>query len=136
MCPNDDTTAKVMRAAVVDRKRGGYCRVIMVNPLHRDLPKLAFVTICTCNKFTTADVASQWARLRTVWNRAEGLGSILGPLIGAGSDGDQRRARLMLEEMTSGTGTRYEFPWCGMTLTAKVEADGTVSAIHAQDTIH
>ena len=71
-----------------------------------------------------------------MWNRPGGLGSILGPLAGGGSDGDQRRARLMLQEMTSGSGTRYEFPWCGMTLTAKVERDGTVSAIHAQDTIH
>ena len=134
--PEDEATAEVMRAAVVDRKRGGYCRMIMVNPLNRQLPKLAFITISTCNKFTAADVGSQWKRLRALWNRPNGLGTILGPLIGNGSDGDARRALLQLEQMTATAGTRYEFPWSGMTLTARVEEDGSVSCIHAQDTIH
>ena len=38
---DSDTAAKMTAAAA--RRRGGYCRAIMVNPLMRGLPKLAIM---------------------------------------------------------------------------------------------
>jgi hypothetical protein len=39
---DDDTTYEKMTEAA-QRRRGGYCRCIMVNPLHPHLPKMVLV---------------------------------------------------------------------------------------------
>jgi hypothetical protein len=126
----DDTeTFGKMRNAVTNRKRGGYCRAIIVNPQRRGLPKLVVMVQCTCNKFTRRDVRAQWTRLRELWNRPGGLHSILGPLVGNGSDGDQRRASEQMSDMASKSGERFTFPWSGMTLTARLGTAGDLMSI-------
>jgi hypothetical protein len=47
-------------AAFQDCKRGNYARVIMINPLHPDLPKIPIFVSATCNMFDNAAVRFQW----------------------------------------------------------------------------
>ena len=116
----------------------------MVNPLLKGLPKLVLVLQCTCNGFKAPHVKAQWVAIRRLWHRPGGLGDILGPLVGHGSDGDARRESAMLADMSSPgapddggktAGTMYAFPWDGMTIFGFVDEHG-VFALHSQDTIH
>ena len=122
--------------AAAARRRGGYCRAIMVNPLMRGLPKLAIMLQVTCNAFKAEHVRHQWRRIAALWNRSGGLASILGPLVGHASDGDARREKLMLQDMLGGGPRRFSIPWEGLTMAGAVGPDGTVSGVHSQDTIH
>jgi hypothetical protein len=123
--------------AAAARRRGGYCRAIMVNPLMRGLPKLAIMLQVTCNAFKAEHVRHQWRRIAALWNRSGGLAEILGPLVGHASDGDARREKLMLQDMLGGgPGGRFSIPWEGLTMAGAVGPDGTVSGVHSQDTIH
>ena len=138
---DDDGSYERMRCAFTDRVRGGYCRAIIVNPLHPDLPKLVVVVQVTCNRFTAAHVRDQWDRLRALWYRGDAgergnLGKILGPLIGHASDGDARRFKLQIEDMRSTAGLRFRIGWPGFTLSGRVDENGHASCIHSQDTIH
>lgn len=99
---------------------------------------------CTCNGFKADMVRDQWKRIRVLWNRTGGLGEILGPLVGHGSDGDARRESAMLADMRApGTpddngataGSTYMIPWEGITLVGSVDEHG-VFCLHSQDTIH
>ena len=127
-----------MRDAFTSRVRAGYCRLIVANPLHPGLPKLILMVQATCNRFKAEDVRNQWTRLDQLWNRAGGvnLRTILGPLIGHGSDGDARRFKLQLEDMSSKVGNRFSIAWGGLTLTGVRGKDGNVRALHSQDPIH
>ena len=70
-----------MQDACSSRVRGGYCRTIMVNPLHPHLPKLVVLVQVTCNRFTAAHVRDQWNRLHNLWYRADaGERGNLGPI--------------------------------------------------------
>jgi hypothetical protein len=106
-----DTQRKMSAAA--ERRRGGFCRAIVVNPLLVGLPKLVLMLQCTCNGFKAAMVRDQWHRIRKLWNRKGGLGEILGSLVGHGSDGDARRESAMLADMSArGASHRPICPCC------------------------
>jgi hypothetical protein len=126
-----------MKDAITGRVRGGYCRAVIINPLHPQLPKLVVMVQVTCNRFTAAHVRSQWERLYDLWYRDGGknLGSILGPLVGHGSDGDARRFKLQLQDMSNTSETRFGIAWRGFTLSGYLQ-HGRVRGIHAQDVIH
>ena len=62
-------------------QKGGYARVIILNPLHKLLPSMVVYLQCTCNKFTSSDVRAQWDQLSHLYTTS-GLATALGPLIG------------------------------------------------------
>jgi hypothetical protein len=117
-----------------DAKMGGFARVIMVNPLHSSLPRLALVVSCTCNSFDSNWVRKQWDLIDQLW--AVECASVVGPIIGHASDGDSRRRQLMLRDYTSKSGPRFAIPWVGWMLSASSMDGTTVTGLHDQDFIH
>lgn len=113
---------------------GAFARVVMVNPLHRSLPRLALVVTCTCNCFDATWVREQWNRIEELWNKE--CAEIVGPIVGHASDGDSRRRQLMLADYTSGAGSRGSINWEGWLLTTSVDTEGKWSGLHDQDWIH
>ncbi|KAL9978150.1 hypothetical protein ACROYT_G015637 [Oculina patagonica] len=61
----------------------------MLNPLHPNLPQLAFLCMPTCNKFDTRFVYRQWQEVQHVYEHE--LEHAIGPLVGNSSDDDYRR---------------------------------------------
>ena len=86
--------------------RGSFARVMMVNPLHRDLPKIPILIMVTCNRFTHKLVQFQWEQIARLYD--EKLASVIGPLLGNASDGDARRRKLMHRAMTGKGERKYE----------------------------
>jgi len=48
-------------------KVGGFARVIVVNLLHKKLPRLGLVACCTCCCFDAGWVRSQWSKIDELW---------------------------------------------------------------------
>lgn len=69
-----------------------HVRVVIINPLHESLPKLALYTIFTYNKFIASWVRDHWVQLKM--NIIEKI-SILP---GHASDDDARRRKSMLKD--------------------------------------
>jgi hypothetical protein len=90
------------------KQRASYGRIMVVNPLHSQLPKLAVLFQATCNKFDAGFVREQWKFVAQLWDQH--LLSALGPLIGHASDGDARRRHLQMEDYTSAKATPYTLP--------------------------
>ena len=111
-----------------------YLRIIVINPLHENVPSVIVMLQATCNRFTAEDVDVQWTRLRELWQKH--LRPVLGVLIGPGSDGDERRFSLQRGMMTSTAGKRYTSAWRGFRLTAMYDEHGDVIALCAQDSFH
>ena len=126
-------------AAFQDCKRGNYARVIMINPLHPDLPKIPIFVSATCNMFDNAAVRFQWEVLDALCDE-NGLGEVLGPRVGHASDGDSRRRKLQLEDMTPKTGCRYKPRSCAAFELSGVGSDvpgrAPVLVGHGQDFVH
>jgi hypothetical protein len=80
-------------------KKGTSARVMMINPLHKDLPRLPVMLMCTCNKFDSEFVQEQWRRVDELYEKH--LKPVLGPKIGNSSDGDARRRKAMLNRSRS-----------------------------------
>ena len=72
-----------------NNRAGSFARIIVVNPLHKKLPRLVLVACCTCNCFNSAWVKHQWETIDRKW--ATDCQSAVGPIIGHASDGDSRR---------------------------------------------
>ena len=73
-----------------------HARVIMINPLHRKLPRVVLLLQANCNRFTHNEVLHQWLVLDALCESI--LDPVLGPGIGHASDGDSRRRKLMLNQ--------------------------------------
>jgi hypothetical protein len=132
----DDVGAFARLCGVLEKgKRACYLRVIMVNPLDERLPPLPLVLQATCNKFTRADVAAQWARLREMFITEFGD---MFDLIGHGSDGDKRRFVEQLERMTTSKlgETRFRCAFAGFRMSAAIDDIGKVYGVDSQDTYH
>ena len=128
-----------LTSAFQNLKIGAYARVVLLNPLHLHLPRMAILLLPTCNKFTHSDVAMQWSTISE--NYQAYTESTVGPLIGNASDGDSRRRKLMLENMSCNQGERYQpIPRSlGFHLTAKKEIcedTYTIRQVGDQDYIH
>ena len=87
-------------------KVGTYGRAILLNPLHPHLPRIAVLTMPTCNKFDSTFVHRQWQDVERLYEQE--LKEIVGPLIGHSSDGDSRRRKVMVQLATSTVGDRFE----------------------------
>ena len=85
---------------------GGYARAILLNPLHPCLPKLPVLVMPTCKKFDSKFVRNQWDQLQAIYDKH--LRVNLGPLIGQASDGDSRRRKLFLKQMTAKEAERFQ----------------------------
>ena len=92
--------------AFSSNKVAGHARVIMLNPVHEDIPALVVLLQATCNTFTHFDVQQQWREIRDLYHTH--MQEILGPLVGHASDGDSRQRKLQLIDATSKEGERYE----------------------------
>ena len=80
--------------AFANNKIASYARVIMINPLHKDLPALVALLMPTCNTFNHEWVDDQWKELEKLYDKH--LLPVLGPLVGHASDGDARRRKCMI----------------------------------------
>ena len=67
---------------------GHYARLLIVNPLHEHLPRLALVVHCTCNRFDSEFIKNQWNLVEQMWSSK--FKDSIGPIIGHASDGDSR----------------------------------------------
>jgi hypothetical protein len=134
----DQTVYEQMVGAFEDYRIGWYGRVIMINPLCAELPAVAVLFQPTCNKFDADFVRQQWDDVDKYWQQVDGHSKV-GMLIGHGSDGDSRRRKLMLADYTRllPQAECFTLPNCpGFTLVARVNAQGLVSGLHSQDSIH
>ena len=129
----------VIVGAFENFQRGCYARVIMINPLHKSLPKIAVFISSTCNRFDHAAVRFQWDVLDTLCEES-GLHGVLGPQVGHASDGDARRRQLQLADMLPKTGGRCKpvecanFPLSGLSAATPGGPPSLVS--HGQDFVH
>ena len=125
--------------AFSSKKKAGYARVILLNPLHPVYPRVTLLLQATCNKFTSDDVKEQWDSIESEYRK--NLEAVVGPLIGQSSDGDRRRRKLMLQNMSNDTGDRFRpIPKkLGFTLSARKEVKGDkyiIRDVGDQDCIH
>ena len=88
-----------LKAAFQCNRAAGLARVIMLNPLHKDLPSMVILLQATCNKFDHDMVKHQWEKIQLLYNKH--LLKVLGPLVGNGSDGDSRRRKLHIHNALS-----------------------------------
>ena len=125
--------------AFTNYRIGNYARVVMINPVHPNLPKIPIFNMTSCNSFDAGIVQSQAFLNEQYYN--EHLKDILGPLIGFASDGDSRRRKMFLAVSTSNEGERFQpIPSdYGFIFTAKkkvIEDSYTISGLCDQDFIH
>lgn len=116
---------------------GKMARVIIVNPLHPELPRLCILATSTCNKFNSEWVRMQWTAIVAKWNIH--CRSQVGPILGHASDGDARRRKLMLYDY-SGQGSRAPrqcIGWEGWVFSHSYNTEnGDPTGLHDQDFIH
>lgn len=120
-----------------NHKIGTYGRVVLICPLHRNLSAIPLLICATCNCFSSKYVRDQWKSLQTLCESH--LSAVLGPLLGHASDGDSRRRRLQLEDMSPTAGIRFRPQSCrGFALTGKVDEkdESHITHLHTQDPIH
>ena len=120
-----------------------YARVIILNILHPKLPKLPILLMPTCNKFGNAFVRRQWSEIFEIC-REELKGLVI--VIGNASDGDSRRRKCQLDDLTCIEKDRSRFRPISACLgfhlcvrvTASPDTDGTfiISNLGDQDGIH
>ena len=120
-----------------------YAKVIILNILHPKLPKLPILLMPTCNKFDNAFIRRQWSEIFEICSE-ELKGLVI--VIGNASDGDSRRRKCQLDDLTCTEKDRSRFrsisACLGFHLCAKVIAspdiDGTfiISNLGDQDGIH
>ena len=94
---NDENSHKRVLDAFATCCVSTYARVIMINPLHHDLPALAIAAMSACNRFDAQVVRRQWQLCDDACATASGGERFL--ISGKASDGDSRRFALMLRDM-------------------------------------
>lgn len=95
-------------------------RVIMLNPLHPNLPATVIYLGPTCNKFTHHEVQEQWNKVQDIYN-THFLEIFKAPLTGKASDGDSRRRHAQLISAYSNGGEKFTIGHPNFTLTGKIE---------------
>lgn len=83
---------------------GSYGRAILLNPLQPCLPRIAVLTMPTCNRFDYMFVYRQWHEVERLYDLE--LKAIIGPLTGHSSDGNSRR-KSMVQVATTNEGYRF-----------------------------
>ena len=132
-----DDAFKIIRDAHETQQLAGYLALAVIVPLDERLPRIALVAHATCNRFTAVWQRRQWRRIEALAD--ELVSPHLGWLEGHGSDGDERRAKLMKEEMCvlpSAAG-RLGLDVPGFTMSARHDVvTGKIDRMHAQDPRH
>lgn len=137
---DDDRAYKRLVEAFQNYQVATHARVIMINPLHRYLPRVVLFLQPNCNRFTHNEVLHQWLVLGDLCKAI--LEPALGPGIGHASDGDSRRRKLMLNQAMSPAAGRYRpVPVdLGFIMSATIEvSEGgkrVLRDIYDQDSIH
>jgi hypothetical protein len=85
---NDEGAYERLVEAFQNCQIATHARVIMINPLHRSLPKVVLFLQANCNRFTHNEVLHQWLVLDSLCENI--LDPVLRPGIGHASDGDSR----------------------------------------------
>ncbi len=116
---------------------GGYARVVLINPIHRNLPPLVVLLQAVCNKFDSDFIQRQWNQIQVLYDRH--LLPVLGPLVGHASDGDSRRRRLHTNNSASADGRRYRIDHDNFSVSGKIIESGNKifpTELPDQDFIH
>lgn len=116
-----------------------HARVIMINPLHRKLPRVVLLLQANCNRFTHNEVLHQWLVLDALCESI--LDPVLGPGIGHASDGDSRRRKLMLNQSIGVVDQYRPIPLeLGFIMSARIEVTAAgkrlLKDVYDQDCIH
>jgi hypothetical protein len=82
---------------------------MIVNPLHKKLPRLVLVVCCICNCLNINWVHQQWDVI-DVLQKLE-CQAIVGPIVWHANDGDSRRCQLMLTNYTIQQGLCLKIEW-------------------------
>ena len=114
-------------------------RVVIINPLHPQLPRLPILLMGTCNAFAAADfVRPQWILLEALYDKH--LAPVLGPMIGHASDGDPRRRKLQRADMLRKGDNMFTLEPPSFTHSMRVFTDTNGQEqfrdLHDQDYIH
>ena len=94
---DDDNVYTRLVEAFGQNRVAGFARVIMLNPIHKNILPFVVLLQAVCNKFDHAMVRDQWNIVTDLYNQY--LVNVLGPLVGHSSDGDSRRRKLHLETL-------------------------------------
>ena len=115
---------------------GSYGRIIVINPLNPNLPKIPILVMPTCNTFTHELVQDRTHEIMKLF--IEHIEPVWGPLIGPASDGDSRRQKFFLNLSRQTEGNRFRpIPEdLGFAFTCLVDRDGTIRNNCDQDSIH
>ena len=119
-----------------ESKLAPYARVIMVNPLHKDLPQMVLHLQPTCKCFDNNFVLHQWLLFDRLTETF--LDPILGPDVGKASVGDSRRRKLHLSQSSDSSGGPRFKPISindGFIFSARLD-DQLVKDLSNQDFIH
>eukprot|EP00112_Aurelia_sp_Birch-Aquarium-sp1_P026516 Seg944.3 transcript_id=Seg944.3/GoldUCD/mRNA.D3Y31 product="hypothetical protein" protein_id=Seg944.3/GoldUCD/D3Y31 len=134
---DDDDAYERLLDAFKENAIASYARVILINPVHNDLPPLVALLQAVCNKFDHEMVQRQWSEIRALYDRH--LLPVLGPLVGHSSDGDSRRRKLHTLNSTSTDRVRYEVDHDNFTMTGKLmQSQGKIfpTGLSDQDFVH
>jgi hypothetical protein len=127
-CPG--SCYKAICDAFEQNQRATCGRLMIINPLHKGLPKLVVLFQATCNRFDAVFVREQWQQVSQLWQ--PDMAAALGPLLGHASDGDARRRALQLEDYHSPKTTPYMLPAPGFTFSASVSSANGETGCHAE----
>ena len=85
---------------------GSYGRIIVINPLNPNLPKIPILVMPTCNTFTHELVQDRTHEIMKLF--IEHIEPVWGPLIGPASDGDSCRRKFFLYLSRETEGNRFD----------------------------
>lgn len=120
---DDATTYTRLCNYVKNRRVARQLRVIIVNPLHPDLPPIPVVLIGTCSTFTYEDyLVPQWRDVDKLFD--EVFHKVGLRRIGHSSDGDSRRRKAFVHRSLSTNGSRFALEAEGFIYSGKVITTG------------
>ena len=99
---NEQDAYDRLSPAMFESKLAPYARVIMVNHLHTDLPKMVLHLQPTCNCFDHNFMLHQWLLFDRLTETF--LDPLFGPDVGKASDGDSRRRKLHVSLSSGSSG--------------------------------
>jgi hypothetical protein len=99
-CQPSAATYESITRAFKELKVASMCRLLLVNPLAKGMPRLVYALLPTCNMFDAKQVYDQWRLIKT-WH-AEYLQETVGPLIAHASDEDKRRVKCQVASIGRG----------------------------------
>ena len=132
----DHTAFEKMQTFADNHRVSTHLRLVLVNPLHPDLPRLPCLMMGTCLTITCDEyIKPQWRQLDQWYDKH--LLNIIGPQVGKSSDGDPRRRKAFITESAEPTDEveadeeRFTLDVDSFTFSSRIQANG-----HPMDDIH